>query len=99
MQCYHCDVPKGDAGEGLLNTREAARFLRVSEASVRRWSDFGLLPAQRVGRRRDRGLVQRDLVGFLGQASRQTRTASDRPAYVNVGGQRIPLRSHLAPIY
>ena len=40
-------------GDSLLNTEEAARFLRVSEASIRRWSDAGLLPARRVGRRRE----------------------------------------------
>jgi hypothetical protein len=91
-------MPKGDVGESLLNTREAARFLRVSEASIRRWSDSGLLPTQRVGRRRERRFVQGDLVAFLGQASSQT-PATERPSTVNVGGQRIPLRSHLAPIY
>jgi transcriptional repressor of dcmA and dcmR len=99
MQYYHFAMPGEDAGEGLLNTREAARFLRVSEASIRRWSDSGLLPAQRVGRRRERRFAQRDLVGFLGQASSQTPPATERPSTVNVGGQRIPLRSHLAPIY
>src|SRR2546428_10515716 len=40
--------------EELLNTPEAARFLRVSQASIRRWSDSGLLAARRVGRRRER---------------------------------------------
>jgi transcriptional repressor of dcmA and dcmR len=99
MQCYHYAVPKDGSGEGLLNTREAARFLRVSEASIRRWSDSGLLPAQRVGRRRERRFAQRDLVAFLGQTSSQTPPATERPSSVNVGGQRIPLRSHLAPIY
>src|SRR5437868_4286586 len=36
----------------LLTTRDAATFLKVSEASIRRWTDSGLLPAHRVGRRR-----------------------------------------------
>ena len=40
-------------GQELRNTSEAARFLRVSEASIRRWSDAGLLTSHRVGRRRD----------------------------------------------
>ncbi|TMB60947.1 MAG: helix-turn-helix domain-containing protein, partial [Chloroflexi bacterium] len=38
------------ARERLLTTREAATFLKVSEASIRRWTDSGLLPARRVGR-------------------------------------------------
>jgi len=42
--------------ERLLTTREAATFLKVSEASIRRWTDSGLLPARRVGRRRARRL-------------------------------------------
>jgi excisionase family DNA binding protein len=91
-------VAKVRVGEGLLNTKEAARFLRVSEDSIRRWSDSGLLPAQRVGRRRERRFVQSDLVAFLGRTSEPAPTAT-APSTVNVGGQRVPLRSHLAPIY
>jgi excisionase family DNA binding protein len=82
----------------LLNTEEAARFLRVSQASIRRWSDAGLLPARRVGRRRERRFAHADLVQFLGQ-----RTGDPHPApralTVTVGGESIPLRTHLAPIY
>src|SRR5260370_35239923 len=51
--------------ERKLNTREAARFLRVSEASIRRWSDSGLLPSGRVGRRRERRFAEADLIAFV----------------------------------
>jgi excisionase family DNA binding protein len=82
----------------LLNTEEAARFLRVSQASIRRWSDAGLLPARRVGRRRERRFAPADLVQFLGQ-----RTGDPQPPKpalaVSVGGAPIPLRTHLAPIF
>jgi excisionase family DNA binding protein len=82
----------------LLNTEEAARFLRVSQASIRRWSDAGLLPARRVGRRRERRFAQTDLVQFLGQ-----RTGDPQPAKqaltVSVGGSAISLRTHVAPIF
>jgi hypothetical protein len=71
----------------------------VSEASIRRWSDSGLLPVQRVGRRRERRFVQKDLLGYLGQSSRDPRPALTPPTTVNVGGAPIPLRSHVAPIY
>jgi excisionase family DNA binding protein len=84
---------------GLLNTREAAQFLRVSEASIRRWSDSGLLPAQRVGRRRERRFAQGELVKFLGKASGEARPAANAISSVNVGGASVPLRTHLAPIY
>ena len=54
MQQSPGEIPRVIHGDSLLNTKEAARFLRVSEASIRRWSDAGLLPARRVGRRRER---------------------------------------------
>lgn len=85
----------------LFNTKEAARFLRVSEASIRRWSDAGLLPVQRVGRRRERRFAQPDLVQFLGQPTGDARAAGKpgRTTTVVVGGASVPVRSHLAPIF
>jgi len=88
------------ASNSLLNTREAAQFLRVSQASIRRWSDSGLLPAQRVGRRRERRFEQSELVRFLGQPSGDSRPpAAAQISNVNVGGASVPLRTHLAPFY
>ena len=84
---------------GLLNTEEAARFLRVSEASIRRWSDSGLLPARRVGRRRERRFAQDDLLQFLGTATGSQAKPAGPVSSVNVGGVPIPIRTHLAPIY
>jgi transcriptional repressor of dcmA and dcmR len=83
----------------LLNTKEAARFLRVSEASIRRWSDGGLLQAQRVGRRRERRFEQDELVRFLGRPSGEPKPVPNEIATVNVGGVAVPLRTHVAPIY
>jgi DcmR-like sensory protein/helix-turn-helix protein len=85
----------------LLNTKEAARFLRVSEASMRRWSDAGLLPVQRVGRRRERRFSQPDLVRFLNQPTGDRTTIGRQApaATVTLGGVSVPIRSHLAPIY
>ena len=84
---------------GLLNTKEAAEFLRVSEASIRRWSDSGLLPARRVGRRRERRFAQSDLVRFLGQPSGEPRAPAAEAPTVNVGGVAVPLRTHFAALY
>jgi transcriptional repressor of dcmA and dcmR len=83
----------------LLNTREAAHFLRVSEASIRRWSDSGLLPAQRIGRRRERRFARSELVQFLGKPSGDSQRAVNEPSTVNIGGASVPLRAHLASIY
>src|ERR1700693_1259925 len=87
------------ASNTLLNTKEAAHFLRVSEASIRRWSNSGLLPVQRVGRRRERRFAQGELLGFLGKSSGDARPAAGESSTTNVGGASVPLRSHLAPIY
>lgn len=83
----------------MLNTEEAARFLRVSDASIRRWSDAGLLPVRRVGGRRERRFTEADLQQFLGpgRAAPSSRTALRTE--VNVGGVAVPLHSHLATLY
>ncbi len=79
----------------LLNTKEAAEFMRVSEASIRRWSDAGLLPAQRVGRRGARRFTRSDLEQFMGAKDGRP----DTSAGALVGGEAIPLRTHLACFY
>jgi len=81
--------------ERRLNTKEAARFLRVSEASIRRWSDSGLLPGIRVGRRRERRFNESDLVGFVEHAPARNPTA----ATVNVGGTALSVPTHLATLF
>lgn len=86
--------------ERLFNTKEAAHFLRVSEASIRRWSDGGLLSARRIGRRRERRFREMELVRFLGTADvvSAARTAAVQTS-VNVGGAHVPVHSHLATLY
>jgi excisionase family DNA binding protein len=88
-------------GDSLLNTEEAARFLRVSEASIRRWSDAGLLPARRVGPRRERRFAEADLLRFLGPPTADMSGSGPNryPGSLSLGGLSVPLRSHLAPIY
>jgi len=81
----------------LLNTAEAARVLRVSQASVRRWSDSGLLEARRIGRRRERRFRQRDLENFLKPGSSATPTRPEREVYV--GGTGVSIHGHLATFY
>src|SRR5919108_1417673 len=78
----------------MLNTAEAARFLRVSQASIRRWSDSGRLPASRVGGRRERRFKASDLEAFLAGASAKTNDGG-----ITVGGVTVPVPSHLAPFY
>jgi excisionase family DNA binding protein len=49
----------------LLDIGQAAAFLNVSEASLRRWTNSGRLACLRVGRRRERRFRREDLLGFL----------------------------------
>lgn len=81
--------------ESLLNTPEAARFLRVSQASIRRWFDAGLLRGQRVGRRGERRFKQEDLEAFLERGS------APAPAThtVNVAGMSSGVPLHLAALF
>jgi transcriptional repressor of dcmA and dcmR len=79
----------------LLNTAEAARFLRVSQASIRRWSDSGLLPARRVGGRRERRFTEPDLLAFLKGSDSPQREATG----INVGGESVPVPCHLATFF
>jgi len=54
----------------LLDIAEAAALLRVSEASLRRWTNSGRLPCRRIGGRRERRFRRADLMAFLeGEAS------------------------------
>ena len=62
----------------LLDIGQAAAFLNVSEASLRRWTNAGRLACLRVGQRRERRFRRDDLLGFLeGQTSRTVPSLSD----------------------
>jgi excisionase family DNA binding protein len=81
----------------LLTTREAARFLRASEASLRRWSDAGLLPASRVGRRRARRFKEEDLLRFMGPNQGGPSPAiTGLLRVIALEGMAVALGSHLA---
>ena len=55
----------------LLDIRAAARFLQVSETSLRRWTNQGRLACFRVGGRRERRFRRSDLMAFMeGQSHR-----------------------------
>src|SRR3989454_11948677 len=52
----------------LLDIREAAGFLRVSETSLRRWTNAGQLPCLRIGGRHERRVPRTHPLGVLGGA-------------------------------
>lgn len=51
--------------ERLLTVREASDMLSVHPNTVRIWSDEGLLPAYRIGPRRDRRFKLEDVQSLL----------------------------------
>jgi excisionase family DNA binding protein len=63
-------------GTELLDIREAAEFLRVSETSLRRWTNAGRLPCLRVGGRRERRFRRADLLALIGVADRAPPSAA-----------------------
>lgn len=84
----------------LLTTREAARFLRASEASLRRWADAGLLPASRVGRRRARRFKEDDLLRFMGpDQGGPSRATTGLPRAISLESMFVGLGSHLGSFY
>jgi excisionase family DNA binding protein len=58
------------ADDDLLDIKQAAALLQVSETSLRRWTNAGVLPSFRIGGRRERRFRRADLLAFL-QSQRQ----------------------------
>ena len=57
-------TPTDDTSE-LLNIKEAAALLKVSEASLRRWTNSGRLACMRLGAKRERRFRREDLMAFM----------------------------------
>ena len=78
-----------DESESLLDIEQAARFLNVSETSLRRWTNDGRLACLRVGRRRERRFRMSDLLAFL----------EGEPAGGSRGAGSLPHGTHLCGLY
>jgi excisionase family DNA binding protein len=83
----------------MLSTKEVAERLGVSEASVRRWSDAGHLPVQRVGKRRERRFRSSDVEA----AARRHQPASPPPKpgapHLVLAGQATAVPVHIPAFY
>lgn len=79
--------------KSLLNIQQAARFLNVSEMTVRRWTNAGALRCYRVGTRRARRFSVEDLIAYL-----EGRHQSADPPRVALGYNDLqaPDGAHLA---
>ncbi len=88
----HVDLGE-DAVERLLNVREAAEFLNVSEMTVRRWTNAGLLRCYRIGRKRERRFRFRELEEYLAETTSPRKL---RSVLLGFGGLEVPDGAHLA---
>jgi len=82
--------------EPLLDIKEAAEFLNVSETSLRRWTNAGRLMCVRIGRRRERRFRRADLMAFL-----EDQAVPSRPSdhYTVIDGVPVIEGSHFAGLY
>jgi excisionase family DNA binding protein len=81
-----------------LSTRQTADRLGVSEASVRRWSDRGVLPVRRVGKRGERRFKSEHVERFKAPTRSALSTRSPAP-HVVLGGYPVKLSTHVTAFY
>jgi transcriptional repressor of dcmA and dcmR len=86
----------------LLTIEQAAEFLRVSETSLRRWTNAGRLACLRVGRRRERRFRRADLMAFMEDQPAEGQAAAPRagpPGHTVIDGVSYALGSHLCGLF
>ena len=87
----------------LLDIRQAAELLKVSETSLRRWTNAGRLASFRVGRRHERRFRVADLLAFMEAHPPQPAAGNggaDRTVHhAMVRGAPIETGSHLCGLY
>jgi excisionase family DNA binding protein len=72
----------------LLDIREAAQFLNVSETSLRRWTNAGVLACLRIGLRRERRFRRADLLSFMEQPATAQGTSDGKGGSMKGQGSR-----------
>lgn len=91
--------------EQLLNVRQAAELLNVSEMTVRRWTNAGLLACFRIGKKRERRFYPSDLQQFLEGKTSPPRIEENAPGMparrvaLGFGGLDVPDGTHMAHLY
>jgi len=86
----------------LLNIKEAAAILKVSETSLRRWTNSGKLTCMRLGAKKERRFRREDLMSFLdhrGDASEIAALSANRPSEVLLEGVAIEYGNHICTLY
>ena len=88
----------------LLNLKQAAHMLNVSEVSLRRWTNSGALACVRIGPKRERRFRHEDIAAFLDARSPSDAAAPAPPpaanhARVYIEGIAIDHGSHICALY
>jgi excisionase family DNA binding protein len=88
----------------LLDISEAAQFLNVSEASLRRWTNADALPCLRIGRRRERRFRRGDLVAFMERSDARQSSSTGKGSVAAANGLShdpvtVARGDHLCGIY
>ena len=90
--------------EELLDIKQAAGFLQVSETSLRRWTNSGRLACLRVGLKRERRFRRADLLAFMENqpaelaAAERSTSGQDRQGTV-ISGVPVSYGTHLCALY
>lgn len=82
----------GQPLERLLNIKETAEFLNVSEMTIRRWTNKGLLKCYRVGGRQARRFKSQDLIAYLESGAE---VSSPELVPIGVKDFKVPDGSHI----
>lgn len=90
---------QADQNSELLNIKEAAAILKVSEASLRRWTNSGRLACMRLGAKKERRFRREDLMSFLEKRDTHESPSAARPTEVLLEGVAIEYGSHICTLY
>ena len=85
--------------EELLDIKQAAALLNVTETSLRRWTDAGRLACLRVGAKRERRFRRADLLAFLENQPATAPTTAGIRQVTTIGGLPVESGTHLCAFY
>jgi len=85
--------------EELLNIKQAAALLNVTETSLRRWTDAGRLACLRVGAKRERRFRREDLLAFLENQPATASATTGIRQVTTIGGLPVESGTHLCAFY
>lgn len=85
----------------LLNVKEAAAFLNVSEMTIRRWTNAGILNCYRIGKKRERRFSPAELLDYVagGAGAGKRISVGQKTLSLGYGGIEVPDGAHISHLY